>query len=434
MRRTCSLLQIRERALALVPVDSPAAARLLSVLGKSYARRSYEEAVEALERSLEIAQRLGRADLEVQALQYRAVVERRYLRYPAYVDIGERAVEATRKTGDAHLFLHGGALVAGWALMHGDRAAAERRVRELVELPGHVRVGYWGGELRILRLRPAAFKGRWEETRGVTTEAVWSLGALGVLPLIKAEIGEAGAEATFLDAYDKKPDTFSESVRGPYLLGLATLARLSGSTTPLDTIREQGGIAIQRLRASFGRIHALVALGLEAWLRSDLVTLESLCGDEPAAPPHQMMTMGSALLDRLRGLFAGALGRDEQARAYFESALSFCRNAGFLPELGWSCLDYADFLTTDGESKRAKVLVAEGLEPASRLAMVPLSRELKRPRERLEGQAPDGLTKRELEVLGLAASGRSNQEIAAELLISYHTAVNGCNRCSALIN
>lgn len=77
------LRDARERALALASENSPEAARLLSELGKTYTYQSYDEAAEALERSLEIAQGLGRADLEVRALQYRAFLERRYLRYPA---------------------------------------------------------------------------------------------------------------------------------------------------------------------------------------------------------------------------------------------------------------------------------------------------------------------------------------------------------------
>ncbi len=81
---------------------------MLSELGNTYVYQSYDDAAQALERSLEIARGLGRADLEVRALQYRAVLERRYLHYPAYVEIGENAVEMTRKTGDSHLLVLGG--------------------------------------------------------------------------------------------------------------------------------------------------------------------------------------------------------------------------------------------------------------------------------------------------------------------------------------
>ncbi len=37
---------------------------------------------------------------------------------------------------------------------------------------------------------------------------------------------------------------------------------------------------------------------------------------------------------------------------------------------------------------------------------------------------PDGLTPREVEVLRLIASGKSNQEIASELVISFNTVTN----------
>jgi NarL family two-component system response regulator LiaR len=41
--------------------------------------------------------------------------------------------------------------------------------------------------------------------------------------------------------------------------------------------------------------------------------------------------------------------------------------------------------------------------------------------ERASGQVPDHLSQRELEILRLVASGRSNQQIADELVISLNT-------------
>lgn len=159
-------------------------------------------------------------------------------------------------------------------------------------------------------------------------------------------------------------------------------------------------------------------------MRSDLEKLERVCGEELAAGPNRMISVGFACCSRILGLFAGALGRDAQARTYFESALSFSKHAGFLPELAWTCLDYGSFLAAEGESERALELAREGAGLAEELSMVPLGRELKKLLRHLEGQAPDGLTERELEVLGLAPAGQSNQEIAGALFISYHTVVN----------
>ena len=43
------------------------------------------------------------------------------------------------------------------------------------------------------------------------------------------------------------------------------------------------------------------------------------------------------------------------AMGHFEEALAFCRRAGFLTHLAWTCCDYADALRErDGEGDREK--------------------------------------------------------------------------------
>ena len=48
--------------------------------------------------------------------------------------------------------------------------------------------------------------------------------------------------------------------------------------------------------------------------------------------------------DRLLGLLGHTIGNLDQAAVHFEDALAFCRSAGYLPELAWTCCDYADML------------------------------------------------------------------------------------------
>ncbi len=65
----------------------------------------------------------------------------------------------------------------------------------------------------------------------------------------------------------------------------------------------------------------------------------------------------------------------DQATVHFEDALSFCRKAGFRPELGWTCCDYADTLRErDAEGDRAKAisLLDESLAISNELGMRPL--------------------------------------------------------------
>ena len=134
--------------------------------------------------------------------------------------------------------------------------------------------------------------------------------------------------------------------------------------------------------------------------------------------------------DRQLALLAATMNKPDTAIRHFEEAIRFCRNAGFRPELAWLCLDYARFqLDRGGRIDRAAVLdmVNEGLEITADLGMSPLCQRLKGLRDEvgsISGRPiyPDGLTRREVEVLRLVAAGRSNREIADDLVITEGTA------------
>ena len=50
-------------------------------------------------------------------------------------------------------------------------------------------------------------------------------------------------------------------------------------------------------------------------------------------------------VDRLLGLLSQTMGNLDQAASHFGDALTFCRKAGYRPELAWTCCDYADALS-----------------------------------------------------------------------------------------
>ncbi len=75
------------------------------------------------------------------------------------------------------------------------------------------------------------------------------------------------------------------------------------------------------------------------------------------------------------GLLAQTIGNMDQAAAHFEDALSFCRKAGYRPELAWTCCDYADTLLQrkePGDREKAMSLLDESLAISSELGMRPL--------------------------------------------------------------
>ena len=131
--------------------------------------------------------------------------------------------------------------------------------------------------------------------------------------------------------------------------------------------------------------------------------------------------------DRLLGRLAQTLGRTREAVRHYDAAAIFCRNASYRPELAWTCYDFAGALIDrDGKGDRVKAasLLEEAQRIASELHMRPLAGLVSdfqaRHRAKLV-RKPGGLTRRELEVLELVASGMTNKEIGQKLFISANT-------------
>jgi DNA-binding CsgD family transcriptional regulator len=138
----------------------------------------------------------------------------------------------------------------------------------------------------------------------------------------------------------------------------------------------------------------------------------------------------SLAADHLLGLLSVTIGRLEDAITHFEGAVTFCRKAGYRPELAWTCYDYAVALVQHNDpfdQEKAMSLLHEARFISKGLSMRPL---MERVAACLDGLAegappapayPDGLTQREVEVLRLIAQGRNNPEIAQELVVSIRT-------------
>ncbi len=76
-----------------------------------------------------------------------------------------------------------------------------------------------------------------------------------------------------------------------------------------------------------------------------------------------------------------------QAAVHFEDALTFCRKAGYRPELAWSCCDYADMLKerdAEGDRAKAMTLLDESLAISEELGMRPLLERVQSRREILK--------------------------------------------------
>ena len=88
-----------------------------------------------------------------------------------------------------------------------------------------------------------------------------------------------------------------------------------------------------------------------------------------------MWQHGVGSIDRIKGLLAQTMGNLGDSQNHFEDALTFCRKAGYRPELAWSLCDYADMLlerNSDGDSEKAVELLDESLAISTELGMRPL--------------------------------------------------------------
>ena len=121
---------------------------------------------------------------------------------------------------------------------------------------------------------------------------------------------------------------------------------------------------------------ARLALGLVASQRGDLAEAgEQYVAIEPlrAAYPEDRYICIS--VDRLLALLSVTLNHPVPAVGHFEDALTFCRKAGYRPELAWSLCDYADMLlerNDEGDRQKAMRHLDESLAISTELGMRPL--------------------------------------------------------------
>ena len=118
---------------------------------------------------------------------------------------------------------------------------------------------------------------------------------------------------------------------------------------------------------------AKVGLALLAVVRGDVASAKQYYHSLDMSPG--LDALGSLASGRILGLLGQTIGELDEAGAYFEDAMTFCRKATCRPELAWTCCDYADMLKErDAEGDRAKAisLPDESLAISSELGMRPL--------------------------------------------------------------
>jgi DNA-binding CsgD family transcriptional regulator len=249
---------------------------------------------------------------------------------------------------------------------------------------------------------------------------------------LEYEVGDFGAGGGYLERLlETIPRELANRPGSQHAFPALIIPWVARITGRLDLLAVAESAAQTTLSSPFANpffmLSAKAGLGLMAALRANRAAAEEQY--EALEPWRELMLMATSS-DHVLGLLAHTMGNLDRAEEHFEAAVTFCRKAGFRPALAWSCYDYAGLLLSrnrPGDRQQARFLLEEALTVSTELGMRPLIGRVQALWEQDQVQPPrmpaypNGLTKREVEVLRLVASGKSSAEIAMALVLSRRT-------------
>ena len=394
---------------------------------------------------LSIARREQDNALELRILANAAHVDLFNLNFHGNLGKGFRAIELASQVADLGFEEEHARRYTTMSLLYiGDLERGRQQAEATLRIAERLHQRSLLGWAEWLNAEVAFLEGDWGKTRHHSDRALSQMPrAMHILAQrahLECELGNYGDAETYLDSLLEVQHLFSPAPSLEFAIPavlIPVMARINSRFDRFDTVT-------QSAESVLASPNVLPRHAMSTYAGLAIIAVEQC--DSAASVEHyaalksQSGTLVSILFlcaDRLLGLLLQTMGNLDQAESHFEDALTFCRKAGYRPELAWTCHDYADCLlrrastssarTDTGDRVKAMSLLDESLAISIELGMRPLMARVVEKLDRIASQPgpaptyPDGLTQREVEVLRLIALGRSNQEIAVELVLSLRT-------------
>ena len=436
--RSLGVAQLIVRALELVVPGSHQAGRLLARYGflLGIEEGDYVGAQEAVAGALSIAEREHDTILEMKTLANAARVDRLHLDLQGALRKSLRAIELARQHDDLFVEVAARNEVSFAYVDAGELDQARQHVVSMLEAAERLRDRYWLSSALNRNQAMCYLTGDWLAAREFSNRGLAvapgdfrNLSGRAVLEYQAGDFDQGSLHLErLLEVIRRTPPGPSVANANPSLV-IALIARITGLSDRLEVAEAaaQAVLSFPSVTPNVARI-AVSGLALLAVVRKDVAAAQQQYDSLQHGAP--VATVFIAPLDRLLGLLAETMAELDQAAQHFEDALAFCRKAGYRPELAWTCHDYAEALLQSsgrGDQAKARSLLDESLALSTELGMRPLTERVATLQERAESQParppayPDGLTQREVEVLRLIAAGKTDREIAGELVIGVTT-------------